>query len=75
MSYKELIETISLMVENDKIYKKGLTLVYELNEKNHKQMNETLFYKSNPIDAAYINTDVFEVELGGILIKLIKKID
>lgn len=76
MNYEELIETISLMVENEKIFKKGLTLVYELDELNHKQMNEELFYKSNPSNLKLIKTDEFEVELGGILVKFVKpKID
>ena len=73
MKYEQLIETISEMVDNDKIYKNGLTLIYELDEKNHKQMNEQLFYKSNPIDVVFVATNEFEVELGGIIIKFIKK--
>lgn len=72
MNYEDLIESVSLIVENEKIYKKGLTLVYELETKNHKQMNEQLFYKSNPITATFTPTDVFEAELGGILIKFVK---
>lgn len=73
MKYEELIETISLMVENEKIYKNGLTLVYGLNEKNHKQMNEQLFYKANPVNLEFTPTDEFEVELGGILVKFVKE--
>lgn len=72
MSYEQLIETISLIVENEKIYKNGLTLVYELSEKKHKQMNEQLFYKSNPSSTPFVRTDTFEVELGGILVKFVK---
>ncbi len=72
MNYEELIETVSLMVENEKIYKQGLSLIYVLNEKNHKQMNEQLFYKSNPITTKFIPSDEFEVELGGIIVKFIK---
>jgi hypothetical protein len=72
MNYEELIETISTIVENEKIFKTGLTLVYELNEKNHKQMNEQLFYKSNPATAKFIASDEFEVELGGVLVKFVK---
>jgi hypothetical protein len=35
MTYENLINTVSVIVENEKILKEGLTLVYEL-EKNHK---------------------------------------
>ena len=73
MTYEKLIETISEIVENENILKEGLSLVYELNEKKHKQMNEHLFYKSNPITTTFKPTDEFEVELGGIVIKFIKK--
>ncbi len=72
MSYEELIESVSLIIENEKIYKKGLTLTYELDEKNHKQMNEQLFYKSNPLSAIFIKSDEFEVEIEGIIVKFIK---
>lgn len=74
MNYTELIETISEIVNNDKIYKKDLTLVYELDNINHKKMDEHLFYKSNPSNAEFIHKDIIEVEIGGILIKFIKKV-
>lgn len=72
MKYEELIETVSLIVENDKIYKTNLTLVYILDEKNHKQMNEQLFYKSNPATTKFTPTEEFEVELGGVVVKFVK---
>lgn len=72
MKYEELIETISAIVENEKIHKTGLTLVYELEDRNHRQMNEQLFYKSNPPSAKFVSSDVFEVELGGILVRFVK---
>lgn len=73
MNYQELIETISLMVENEKINKNGLTMVYTLDEINHRNMNEYLFYKSNPSTDIFIPSDEFEVVIGGILIKFNKK--
>ena len=45
MTYEKLIETISMIVDNENIFKEGLTLVYELDEKRHKQINEHLFAK------------------------------
>jgi hypothetical protein len=73
MTYEKLIETVSLILENDKIYKNGLTLTYMLTPKIHKSMNEQLFYKTNPPTVNPILTDEFEVEIEGILIKFIKK--
>lgn len=74
MHYKELIETISAIVENELISKNGLSLTYVLDEKNHSLINEQLFYKSNPPAAKFKPSDEFEVELGGIVVKFIKKI-
>lgn len=73
MNYEQLIETLSELVDNEKIHKTGLTLVYELEEKNHRQMNEQLFYKSNPSSTPFVGNEVFEVEISGILVRFIKK--
>lgn len=75
MDYNKLIETVSAIFENENIEKKGLSLSYELNPKNHKAMTEQLFYKSNPITDQCIYTDEFEVEIAGILVKFTKKIE
>jgi uncharacterized hydantoinase/oxoprolinase family protein len=75
MDYNELIDTITEIIDNDKIYKEGLILTYELTDENHKKMDEHLFYKSKVKDAEFIHRDVVEVEIGGILIKFIKKIN
>ena len=74
MNYEELITTVSHIVENEAIHKKGLTLLYILDEKNHKQMNEELFYRSNDIQAIFTPSDEFEVTLGGVLVKFVKPI-
>jgi hypothetical protein len=73
MNYNELIESMSEIVNNDKIYKSGLTLVYELDDVNHKKMDEHLYYKSNPNGADFKHSDIFELEIGGVLVKFIKK--
>jgi len=72
MTYEKLIETISLIVENEKIYKIGLTLTYQLNDFEHNKMNEIFFYKNNPYATNFTTSDEFEVSIGGILIKFIK---
>ena len=73
MNYNELIETISEIVNNEKIHKGGLSLVYELDNENHRKMDEHLFYKANPNDVDFIHRDIIEVEIGGIIIKFVKK--
>jgi hypothetical protein len=75
MTYEQLIETISEILENEKINKKGLSLIYELEPKKHKTFNEILFYKTNPPTVNPVLTDEFEVEIGGILVKFIKKVE
>ena len=75
MDYNKLIETVSAIFENENIEKKGLSLSYELNPKNHKAMTEQLFYKSNSPTDKCVYTDIFEVEIAGILIKFTKKIE
>jgi hypothetical protein len=74
MDYNELIETISEIVNNEKIHKNGLTLVYELSEENHKKMDEHLYYKANPDGAGFVHRSTIEVEIGGITIKFFKKV-
>lgn len=72
MNYEELIETISEVVNNKNIYKNGLVLLYELDEKNHIKMDEHLFYKSNP-DGKFEHREIIEVEIGGVVVRFIKK--
>ncbi len=73
LNYKDLIQTVSEIVSNEKIYKDGLVLVYELEEKRHKQMDEHLFYKSNPSETKLKHREWIEVEIGGTLVRFIKK--
>ena len=72
MKYEELIETISEIINNPKINTTGLSLTYELPENIHRKMNEDLFYKSNPVNTSLPVSDVFEVQLDGLLIKFIR---
>lgn len=72
MTYEQLIETVSVIIDDDRIQKKGLTLTYVLPETEHKKINEILFYKNNPT-ANYIEyPDEFEIEIGGIIVKILK---
>jgi len=74
MNYEELIETISNIVDNEKIYKNGLTLLYELEDKNHRQMNEQLFYSDKRnVNSKFVDSDEFELGIDGLLVKFIKR--
>ena len=75
MNYEKLIETISAVINSDEINKKDLTLLYELPEKLHKQMDEHLFYKANPNSPDFVHRDEIELEVGGIKVKFIKKVE
>lgn len=74
MKYDILIETISEILSNPKIYKDGMTITYELDDTMHIKFNEDLFYRTNPPSSIPPITEIIEVELGGILIKFVKKI-
>ncbi len=72
MNYDKLIESVSLIIENDKIEKNGLTLVYTLSEEEHINLSVDLYYKTNQQDE-FKPEDEFEVDIAGILVKFVKK--
>ena len=72
MKYEELIDMISEIINNPKIKTEGLSLTYHLPEKEHRKMNEDLFYRTNPINTHLPLSDEFEVQIDGLLIKFIK---
>jgi hypothetical protein len=74
MDYNKLIETISEVVNNEKILKTNLTLVYELPEKLHEQMDEELFYKTKNDNTQFQHKNEIELEVSNLKIKLVKKI-
>lgn len=73
MTYEDLIKTVSEIVNNPDINKNGLGLIYELPKDIHEKINMEIFYQMNSMNIIFKPTDVFEVEIGGILIKFIKK--
>jgi len=73
MNYDILIKTISEMVNNDLIYKEGLSLTYNVDYRLHRRLDEHFYYKANGKKITnYEPTDEFEVEMGGIIIKFVK---
>jgi len=75
IKYETLIETLSEIVNNDKIYKVGLTLVYEIDVERHTKLDEHLYYKTNPEGTNFKPSDVVEIEIGGVGVKLVKRIN
>lgn len=73
LTYEDLIETFSAIINNEAIKKDGLLLFYELDEKNHQKLDEHLFYKTNDRNATYEHRDVIEVDVEGFTIRIIKK--
>lgn len=73
MTYEELIATFSEIINSEDIRKEGLVLFYELEEANHKKMDEHLFYKVNERDAKFEHREIIEVEIEGFKIHIIKK--
>jgi len=73
MRYEEIIATISEIVANDNINKEGLTLIYELDDVRHRQMDEELYIRINGNLDGFQHQELIEIELGGILVKFIKE--
>lgn len=73
MTLEKLIDTVSAILENDKIEKNGLSLTYLLDPNIHLQINKEIFYKTNVSSATFEPADEFEVEISGVIIKFIKK--
>lgn len=73
MDYNDLIETFTEIINNETIHKEGLILFYELDEENHRKMDEHLFYKVNERDAKFEHRDIIEVEIEDFTIHIIKK--
>lgn len=72
MNYETLIKSLSIIIDNEEIEKEGLTLVYALNKEDHLNLSVDLYYKTNQ-EGEFKPEDDFEAEIGGILIKFVKK--
>ena len=75
VTYNTIIEIATEIANNELIPKDGLIIVYELNEVNHRKLDEDLFYRSNKDipGATFKHTDVFEVPFDNFIIKFIQK--
>lgn len=71
MTYDDLIISLSQIVDNEEIYKKGLVIEYKLNAINHRKMDEHLFFMGKN-NGDFEHRDIIEIEISGILVRLIK---
>jgi hypothetical protein len=73
MTYENIIETVSAIVENEAIYTDEMVLEYTLPAKHHEKMDEHLFYKVHDRNAIFEHRDVVEIEMAGINIRIVKE--
>lgn len=72
MRYEDLINTLTEVVNNEVIFKKGLKLVYELDVENHRKLEEHIFY-ARQMEGDFQPSGVFEIESDGVVIQVIEK--
>jgi len=74
MKYQDLLNSISSILIDEKIIKEGLLLTYELNEEDHRNLNEEVFYMFNRMTEEFIPDKEFEISYSGIVVKFVKKV-
>lgn len=73
MTYNKLIEIVSEIYNNENILKNGLILEYTLPEREYRELEEYFYYQENNTPLAQIiHVPQFEVEIGEILVRLIR---
>jgi|688.fasta_scaffold1286776_2 hypothetical protein len=72
MNFDTIIETLTEIINNDKIYKQGLVLQYELDPETHIKMNEELFYRTEQT-TKFEPSDLFDVVIENVRVVFIKK--
>ena len=73
LTYDDIIETVSEMVDNERILKEGLTLTYTIPTINHLKLDEELYYRHNPDGDGFTHNEVIEIEIGGINITILEE--
>ena len=71
MTYQEIIKCVSVIYQNDEINKEGLVIEYKLNENDFFNIHEYLYLNKNEEDI-FTPTNILELEVGGILVRLVK---
>ena len=73
MNHDTLLETVAEILDNQRIQKTGLSLVYTLDEPQHKYFQDFFSRSQNPQMVEVIYTDTFFVNIAGMEIKFVKK--
>jgi hypothetical protein len=75
-SYSVILSVAKKILEDDTIPSNNLVMEYHIPEKQHKKLNEDLFYRMNEQTSEVEYTDIIEVEVENILFKfLIEKME
>ena len=64
MDYEKIVALATEITNNDKIDKNQLTVEYKMTADDHKDLDQRLFYRTNPANAEYIYQDVIEFDAG-----------
>lgn len=67
----KIAEIASIVSETDEFYKNGLVLVYYMDEKSHKKLDEHLFLKNGGEISNFEHGDEIEVEVNNIKFKFL----
>ena len=75
LTYQDIIQVASEIANNEKIIRSDLTLVYELDEVNHKKLDEDLFYRTKQHENGikFEHQEIIEVTIGEINFRFVKK--
>lgn len=73
MNFDSLILSVSAIFNNPDIITEGLTLIYTLPEKKHRQLHEEIYFKRFGNEKQPELTDEYELTIGNILVKFIKE--
>lgn len=71
LTYEDIIQSVSEIVENEKITLDGLTLMYKIPERNHLKLDEELYYRYNPEGKDFKHRDIIEIEIADINVVIV----
>ena len=73
LKYEDLLTIATQLNGETEVNKNGLTLNYEIDALNHKKLDETLYYKSNPNGSEFKHRETIEVTIGDVNMNINKK--
>lgn len=77
MNFEQLEDTLKGVLNEERINKDGLTMVYTLDSEIHSKLEEHIFFKNNPTAKKkdFNPTDEFEIDVEDFTILFLKKPD